>query len=144
MSHASMTESDAIKKDFLEINRTYVKENSLKRRFTSHLGRVRQLRSLRRTESMYQTRLNVNMNRSAMAYNQKINLGVKQSSLLRRNYPVSLERLRQSAKVHSRGNYATTSSALIMHKPFQEGLNDRRSLKVFKKNTLRVDPDINN
>ena len=50
-----MTESElALKrKDFLEFNRTFVKENSLKSRLNSHLSRVRQLRILRRNESLY-------------------------------------------------------------------------------------------
>ena len=39
----SLTESDHLlnKKDFVEINRTCVRANSLKKRLSSHLGRVR-------------------------------------------------------------------------------------------------------
>jgi len=43
LSALSMTESERAlhKKDFLEYNRTFVRQNSLKKRFSSHLGRVR-------------------------------------------------------------------------------------------------------
>ena len=43
ISQVSMTESEAALKarNFLEFNRTFVRENSLKKRLSSHLGRVR-------------------------------------------------------------------------------------------------------
>ena len=43
LSAMSMTESEKLlhAKDFVEINRTCVRANSLKKRLSSHLGRVR-------------------------------------------------------------------------------------------------------
>lgn len=50
----SMVDSDQhVRKDFLELNRTRVRENSLKNRLTSHMSRIRQMRNMRRNESLY-------------------------------------------------------------------------------------------
>ena len=83
-SALSLTESDKLlnAKDFVEINRTCVRANSLKKRLASHLGRVRNLRSItrRRKEALnFQANLSGNMSRSLLQINAKNNLGIKVS-----------------------------------------------------------------
>ena len=147
ISQVSMTESEAALKarNFLEFNRTFVRENSLKKRLSSHLGRVRQLRSYNRrnVETFdFQSRLSENMTKSKLQINEKNNLGIK---LRMKNYPISLQRLKQSAKMQMLGQYATQAqSTSQMYPSFKDQIDDRRSMKVFKKNSLIVDPDIQN
>ena len=70
-----------------------------------------------------------------------MNLNIKQKV---KNYPFSLSRLKTAAQMYTRGNYSSTKSTALLYPPFQEVLNDERSMKVFKKNTLEVDPEIQN
>ena len=104
-----MSESEQakhIKKNFVEANRTFVRENSMKKRITSHVSRVRFMK-LRRPESHFQSRLSENLTNSALQLNQRRTLGLK---LGLRNHPTMLDRLKTSAQVYTRGLYASTQS----------------------------------
>ena len=80
------------------------------------------------------------MTKSLLHVNAKNNLGIK---LRMKNYPISLQRLKDSAKMQMLGQYATAAqSTSQMYPSFKDQLDDRRSMKVFKKNTLAVDPEI--
>ena len=142
LTHTSMVDSDQnLKKDFLQLNKSCVRENSIKRGVTSHMSRIRQMRNMRRNESVYQARLSENMTRSSLNLNQKIQLGIKNRM---KNYPISLQRLKSTAKAYTKGNFGSSMSTSMMYPSFQDQLQDRRSMKVFKTNDLSVDPEIVN
>jgi len=81
------------------------------------------------------------MTKSSLNFNQKIQLGIKNRM---KNYPISLQRLKSTAKAYSRGNFGSSMSTSMMYPGFQEQLQDRRSMKVFKTNEPVIDPDIVN
>lgn len=113
MQHANisnMNDSMCDKKSFVDFNKTRVHENAIKIRNSSHLSRIRGLRSLRRSESLYQTNLIQNINRSSLAFNEKNNIGMKNNKAAKKNYPFSLQRLKTAAELHNRGKYATAMS----------------------------------
>ena len=84
------------------------------------------------------------MTKSLLQVNAKNNLGIKMK--MKMNYPMSLARLKQTAKMQMLSHYASgkQSSTSQMYTSFQNQLDDRRSMKVLHKNRLSVDPDIQN
>jgi len=71
-------------------------------------------------------------------FNQKLNLGLKRRT---KNLPMSLERMKTSAKASVYASVKTTIGTSQMYAPFQEKIMDRRSMQVFKTNEANVDPD---